>query len=89
MQIFCPFPSVHIRKRSTALESRKTEGERERREKETEKETETDRGGEGGEKTDTQAVSRSAGPDSATRQAPLSVARIQEWVAFPFSRESS
>ena len=33
---------MHIRKRSTALESRKTEGERERREKETEKERETD-----------------------------------------------
>ena len=53
---------MHIRKRSTALESRKTEGERERREKETEKERETDRGGEGGEKTDTRLLVVLLGP---------------------------
>ena len=51
-----------------------------------EKERDRDRAGEGAEKADTQA---SAGPDSATRQGPQSAARIQEWVAFPFSRQSS
>ena len=65
---------------------RQRERERgERRQRRRERQT-----GGGGRREDRHtAVSLSAGPDSATRQAPLSVARIQEWVAFPFSRESS